>query len=102
MDPQQQAQQMMHAMAGAWILIGFFWIIKIVLYTIPTWRIATRAGLSGPIALLCAVPLIGRLITLYVLAFSEWKTIPAPSAYAYPPPPPAYPPAYPPQQPPTL
>ena len=104
-DQQQQLQMVMHLWAAMFPVILLVWSIKIALYVIPMWRIAKRAGLSPGIALLCAVPLIGRMLTMYVVAFSEWRTgpaafpymggYPAPPPQAYPPqsyPPPAYPP----------
>ncbi len=40
---------------------------------------------------LCIVPSLGTLVLLYVLAFAEWKVVPAPQAVWQPPPP--YPPS---------
>ena len=39
---------------------------------IPTWRICTRAGFSGALSLFHLVPVIGWMIVMAVLAFSEW------------------------------
>lgn len=83
-------------------MMGFFFIFALVimaLVILPCWRIATKAGLPGPIALLALIPGIGMLVTLYVLAFMEWKVVPAVAAYptglpAYPPPPPSPPATY--------
>ena len=56
------------------------------------WRILTKAGLSGPLSLLILVPAIGWIIVVCILAFSEWRVVPAPQPYPgiqpYPPPPP--------------
>jgi hypothetical protein len=105
MDPQQQhAANMLAGMGVGFILIGLliafaflaFWVF---LY----WRIFTKAGLSGALSLIIIFPFFGYLIVLCILAFAEWKVIPAPLAYGlqpYPPPPPPplmYPPAPPPQ-----
>ncbi len=76
-----------------------------VFFVYLVWRIFAKAGLPGPLGLLWLVPGIGWIIALCILAFSEWKVVPAASSYAsglpaYPPtayPPANYPPAnYPP------
>ena len=107
MDPQQQqTQQALHlfaAMAPAFILIG---LVLVAIYIIPLWRICTKAGLSGPLSLIALIPGVGKLITLYIIAFSDWRVVPTanlpgmiPGTY----PPPAYPPVnYPPAAPPQL
>ena len=97
MDPNEQARQLLqHIGPMIFLFWGFIYLVKIVLYIIPSWQIAKKAGFSGPLALLVAIPLIGRLIFLYVTAFSDWKVIPAPPQYGYAPPPPSYPPPPPP------
>ena len=39
---------------------------------IPTWRICTRAGFSGALSLFHLVPVIGWMIVMAMLAFSDW------------------------------
>lgn len=46
-------------------------VVALVLI-IPTWRICTRAGFSGALALFHLVPVIGSFIVMGVLAFGEW------------------------------
>ena len=91
MDPQQQ-QQLAGAMAG---FMGVFLLIGLVFaafFIFLFWRIFTKAGLAGPLALIAIVPGVGPLVVLCILAFSEWKVVPAPQqVYGYPPPPPTYP-----------
>ena len=108
MDSQQQVAHFMAAMMPAIILFG---LIAVALYIIPLWRICTKAGLSGPLSLIALIPGIGKLIALYIIAFSDWRVGPAPNGSMLPPPggyPPAtypasayppggYPPAAPPQ-----
>jgi hypothetical protein len=100
----QQAQQFVSAFMGIYfVFILLVFVVKVTLYAIPMWRICKRAGLSPQISLLCGIPIIGRLITTYVIAFSDWKVE---SLAQLPPPyiPPSYPPAppsYPSSQPPT-
>ncbi len=103
MDPQQQ-QQAASLFAGLGIgavLFGLLFALAIVVFFVYlVWRIFAKAGLPGPLALLWLVPGIGWIIALCILAFSEWKVVPATSTYAsglpaYPPT--SYPPAnYPP------
>jgi len=101
----QQAQQFAGAFMGAYLVIMLVvFAVKVVLYAIPMWRICKRAGISPQLSLICAIPVVGRLITTYIIAFSDWKpefTAPLPLAYAPPSYPPA-PPSYPPSQPPTV
>jgi hypothetical protein len=91
MDPQQQ-QNMAGMMAGFGLI---FLLISVVIYAILVflfWRIFTKAGMAGPMALIAIIPGIGPLIVLCILAFGECKVVPV-AAIAYPP---AYPPSYPP------
>ena len=105
MDPQQQQQiaGMMAGMGVAFLLIG---ILITAFFVFIFWRVFVKAGMSGPLALLVLIPGVGWLIALCILAFGEWRVVPAASLYAsgtpgYPPP--AYPPAnYPPSGPPVL
>ena len=46
-------------------------LIALVLI-IPTWRICTRAGKAGALALFHLVPLIGSFVVMAILAFSDW------------------------------
>lgn len=75
------------------MLVPLFLLVGAALVIVPMWFICRKAGFSEWLSLLILVP-FGNLILLYVLAFSEWKVVPAPQP-AWPPPP-AYPP-YPPQ-----
>ena len=99
----QQTQHFISAFMGIYfVFFLLYFVVKVALYAIPMWRICKRAGLAPQISLLCAIPLIGRLITTYVIAFSDWKVesvTPLPLAYtspSYPPTPPNYPPSQPP------
>jgi hypothetical protein len=84
----KQAQAMMPAVLLFCSLIGAVFILLIL---IPTWFICKKAGFSPWLSLLVFVPM-GGLVLLYVLAFAEWKVVPAAqTAYVQPVPPP-YPP----------
>jgi hypothetical protein len=85
-------------------MIFVFWggvfLVKIALYIIPLFQTCKKAGLNPAIAFLAAIPLVGRLLAMYVISFSEWRVVPAQAAMynPYAPPPPTYPPnPYPPQ-----
>ncbi len=105
MDPQQQQAFNHLAGMGAGIFAFFmlFALACVVFGIFLFWRIFTKAGLAGPLALLVLVPGIGWIIVLCILAFAQWRVVPAPYSYnAMTPPqyPPTYPPAnYPPQGP---
>jgi hypothetical protein len=89
-DTQQMA-------AGMAAFVGIYLVFCLVVVTaviIPLWFICKKAGFSPWLSLLVIVP-FGGLVLLYVLAFAEWKVVPAPHlAFQTPLPPP------PPQQPP--
>jgi hypothetical protein len=70
-------------------------LVALAILIVPFWFICKKAGFSPWLSLLNIVP-AGTLILLYVLAFSEWKVMPAPQAY-WQPQPPIPPPVMPPQ-----
>ena len=95
MDP-DQINHMSGAIAG---MMGFFMLFGVAIAAFAIflfWRILTKAGLSGPLALLILVPAVGWIIVVCILAFSDWRVVPAPNygngLQPYPPPPTNYPP----------
>lgn len=46
----------------------------IVLWVLPFWRIATKAGYSGLISILMILPLVNFAI-LYFLAYEDWPAL---------------------------
>jgi hypothetical protein len=94
MDPQEAQQQALRIFSTLAPLIGLFMILAIALYIVPLWQICKKAGLSAPLSLLAIIPGVGKLIVLYIIAFSDWRVVPAPyvGLQPYPPPPPNYPP----------
>jgi len=71
-------------------VIMIIMLIAIVIVMIPCWMILKKAGYTPWLALLCIFPSLGTLVLLYVLAFGEWKVVPAPQQPypgGYPPPP---------------
>jgi hypothetical protein len=64
-------------------------LVFLAILIIPFWFICKKAGFSPWLSLLNIIPL-GNLILIYVLAFSDWKVVPAPQAMWQPlmPPPP--------------
>lgn len=90
MDPDQM-NHMAGAVAG---MMGFFMLFGLAVCAFVIfllWRSLAKAGLAGPLALLVLIPGIGLFVVLCILAFSDWKVIPAPPLYPglqpYPPPP---------------
>ena len=65
-----------------------FYIIGVVIVMVPCWFILKKAGFTPWLSLLCILPSLGTLILLYVLAFTEWKVVPAPQFGWQPPYPP--------------
>jgi hypothetical protein len=73
------------------MLIGYLLVVALLM--VPCWFICKKAGFSPWLSLLCIVASLGTLVLLYVLAFSQWKVVPAPQMGYLPPQP------YPPQPP---
>jgi len=71
-------------------IIPLIIVVVIALVMVPCWFILKKAGFTPWLSMLCIIPSLGTLVLLYVLAFSEWKVVPAPQ-FAWPPQPP-YPP----------
>ena len=60
---------MMHF--GAWTSHPIMMLLVAALAILPAWRICSKAGYPGWLALLFLLP-IANLVLLYFLAFSEW------------------------------
>jgi hypothetical protein len=74
-------------------MLPIFIVIGVAVVLVPFWFICKKAGFSPWLSLLNFIP-IGNLVLLYILAFAEWKVVPAPQlGWPPPPPPPPYPPA---------
>jgi hypothetical protein len=67
-------------------VIFFVFLVPILIIgVIPFWFICKKAGFSPWLTLLNIVPFgLGTLVLVYLLAFAEWKPMPAPTA-PYPP-----------------
>ncbi|MDE3062589.1 MAG: hypothetical protein KGJ51_05970 [Acidobacteriota bacterium] len=85
LDP-QQAQKLAMAILA---IMPLFIIVALAIVIVPVWFICKKAGFSPWLSLLNIVPL-GGLILLYVLAFSEWRVVPA-APPGWPPAPPSPP-----------
>jgi hypothetical protein len=88
-DP-EMVQRMAMAMLA---IIPIIMLIAIVIVMVPCWFILKKAGFSPWLSLLCIIPSLGTLVLLYVLAFADWKVVPAPQLGWQ------QPPSYPPQPP---
>lgn len=94
MDSQPDSAQVMQVLTAMAAGFFVFLVILIALVMVPCWFICKKAGFSPWLALLCLFPSLGTLVLLYVLAFAEWKVVPAPEMGMTQPP---YPPPYPPR-----
>ena len=54
------------------IVAGVIFLLVIPVMIVPYWKIFSKAGFSGWLALLMFIPAV-NLVVLYVVAFSEWK-----------------------------
>lgn len=70
-------------------------VVGLAIVLVPFWFICKKAGFSPWLTLLNVLP-FGGIILWYVLAFAEWKVVPAPQPGWQPAPYPPQPP-YPPQ-----
>jgi hypothetical protein len=93
------ADDISHIVVAMMAILPLIILICLAIIIIPFWFICKKAGFSPWLSLLCLIPSLGILILIYVLAFAQWKVVPAPQM-AYPPPypPPPVPPQLPPQQ----
>ena len=82
--------QIQHIAMAMMAILPVIVLVCLAILIIPFWFICKKAGFSPWLSLLNIVPL-GNLVLLYVLAFAEWKVIPAPQTGwpqpPYPPPP---------------
>lgn len=85
---QNQVQQMSALFAGMGMIFLLIMLAAAVFMIFLFWRIFTKAGMPGPLALILLLGPPGMLIVACILAFAEWKVVPVPTlAYV----PPAYP-----------
>lgn len=57
--------------------LGFI-LFALLLMVFPVfcfWRIFTKAGHNGAMALLCLIPGVGMIIVLCILAFGDWPAL---------------------------
>jgi hypothetical protein len=59
---------MMH---GPWLWHPGMMLLVALLVILPAWRICSKAGYPGGLALLFLLPVV-NLVLLYFLAFAEW------------------------------
>ncbi len=57
--------------AAYFAFFAIFFIIIFAFTIIIQWKIATKAGFSGPLSLLMLIPMV-NLIMLCIFAFGEW------------------------------
>jgi len=93
MNDPQHAGGILAAIFAIYLIIL---VVAVVIIIIPFWFILKKAGFSSWLSLINLVP-FGTLVLLYVLAFAEWKVVPAPPVGWTPPPPFPPQPPYPPQ-----
>ncbi len=48
-----------------------FFIVWIVVFLVPLWRIVSKAGFNGALSLLSLIPLV-NIVMLWVFAFVKW------------------------------
>jgi hypothetical protein len=84
---QEQIQKIAMAFAA---VLPIVILVCLAIVIIPFWFICKKAGFSPWLSLINIVP-FGNVILIYILAFTDWKVTPVPTAqigYPYPPAPP--------------
>ena len=88
------SEQARHIAMAVLAIFPIIMLVFLVIFIVPFWFICKKAGFSPWLALVNLLPM-GTLILLYILAFAEWKVVPAPQAayqpFPYPPQPPVPP-----------
>ena len=79
------------AIVAMMAIIPIIILVCLLIILIPFWFILKKAGFSPWLTLINIVPM-GTLILLYVLAFADWKVVPAPPPVWLQPQQPPYPP----------
>ena len=94
-NPQLDPAQIQKIVLAMMAITPILFVIGMAIVIVPFWYICKKAGFSPWLSLLNIVPL-GGVVLWYVLAFSDWKVIPAPQTGWTPgtpfPPQPPYPP----------
>lgn len=71
-------QHQLNALSGiVLILMPIIFLVIMAVLVIPYWFIWKKAGFSPWLSLLMFIPMV-NLVMLYVLAFTQWKVVPAP------------------------
>ncbi len=73
-----------HAILAMMAILPLIILVALAIVIIPFWFICKKAGFSPWLSLLNIIPL-GNLILIYVIAFSDWKVVPAPQPVWQPP-----------------
>ncbi|HEY1161388.1 MAG TPA: hypothetical protein VGE83_12195 [Terracidiphilus sp.] len=92
---QPDPEAIKHMVVAMFAILPIIILVGLAIVILPFWFICKKAGFSPWLSLINIIPL-GNLILIYILAFAEWKVVPAPQ-FGWTPQPP-YPP-YPPQPP---
>lgn len=74
-EPDQALVQ--HVAMTMLAIIPLLILVGLAIILIPFWFICKKAGFSPWLTLLNIIPM-GNLILIYILAFAEWKVVPAP------------------------
>ena len=77
LQSQPDPEQVMRMMAAIIPIFLIFMLVGMAIVIVPCWFICKKAGFSPWLSLLNMVPL-GNLILLYILAFADWRVVPAP------------------------
>ena len=83
-NPQMDPAQIQKIVLAMMAIMPILFVIGMAVVIVPFWFICKKAGFSPWLALINIIP-FGSLVLWYVLAFSEWKVIPAPQAGWVPP-----------------
>lgn len=74
-NPDAAAAGIMALGCAVWAFIALFALAMIAFQIWLFWRIFSKAGYSGAMALLVLIPVFGPLIVMCVLAFGNWPIL---------------------------
>jgi ABC-type transport system involved in cytochrome c biogenesis permease subunit len=85
LQEQPDPEVVKRAMLAMFAILPVVCLVGLAILILPFWFILKKAGFSPWLSLINMVP-FGTLILLYVMAFSDWKVVPAPEVGWMPPP----------------
>jgi hypothetical protein len=65
-----------HYLAHFALFLLISYLVSALIFILPLWTTARKAGLNSAVALWALFPGLGTLIAIYYIAFATWKRTP--------------------------